>query len=121
MAARCERAKRVTLAPLRERVSAASADDGTILPRLRGRWRAQRAGGGAKLETFCFHQTIVDARAPPTAFGGPPSPLRDRFAGRDASELPPHPPLADARGTFSRSGEKENSSHFPLPHSLPSR
>src|SRR5579883_2542824 len=88
MAARCERAKRVSLAPLRERVSFASADDGTILPRLRGRWRAQRAGGGAKLETFCFHQTIVDARAPPTAFGGPPSPLRDRFAGRDASESP---------------------------------
>jgi len=41
-----------------------------ILPRLRGRWRAQRAGGGVKLETS-LHQTIVDARAPPTAFGGP--------------------------------------------------
>jgi len=42
-------------------------------------------------------------RAPPTAFGGPPSPL---FAGRDAREFPSHPPLADASGAFCRNGEK---------------
>src|SRR5579884_4277306 len=57
-----------------------------ILPRLRGRWRAQRAGGGVKLETS-LHQTIVDARAPPTAFGGPPSPLRAASRGGKVLDL----------------------------------
>jgi xanthine dehydrogenase accessory factor len=80
------------------RIEACLGEDGWVrralsLPPLRGRVAPALAGVGRGGAAFAAHGEADSARS--------------EFSASRAPAAPPHPPFADAKGTFSRRGEKE--------------